>query len=515
MRGMQKNLRGGFLRDRHAEVLQSSKYKACKYVRMDRTQRLWRQYAHGLLCVSVCLFIITLRPDWIWFLTSDRPVTSPPALEVGNSLANTVDSVSLLHPRPLLSNALELKEERPDIRRTILKDVHRDYSTIDQGVNSTQKDQGGTESLGLSTDLKIFVYELPSSFNEDWLTDARCSNHLFAAEVAIHQRLLRSPLRTFDPLDADFFYVPVYVSCNFSSTTGFPSLGHARNLLQSAVKLISHEMPFWNRSGGSDHVFVASHDYGPCFHTMEDMAVAAGIPDFLRRSVILQTFAQVNNHACQAADHIQIPPFVPPSSVKQSWLPDKQHRDIWAFFRGKMEVHPKNNSGRIYSRGVRTAIWRKFRRDRRFFIKRKRSAEYQSEIRRSVFCLCPLGWAPWSPRIVESVIFGCVPVIIADKIALPYSHVINWTKISLSVPEKDVGKLDKILEKVSRTNLTTIQKNLWKEDHRRALLYTDPLVNGDATWQIFEQLSRKLIRSSSRNAMPLLANLRNHTQILI
>ena len=77
-------------------------------------------------------------------------------------------------------------------------------------------------------------------------------------------------------------------------------------------------------------------------------------------------------------------------------------------------------------------------------------------------------------------------------IALPFPHAINWSQISVTVGEKDVDKLGKILEKVAHTNLTTIQKNLWNESYRRALLYTDPLANGDATWQIFELLSRKL-----------------------
>ena len=145
-----------------------------------------------------------------------------------------------------------------------------------------------------------------------------------------------------------------------------------------------------------------------------------------------------------------------------------------------------------FARGIRSTIWHKFRRNRKFFIKRTRTSDYYSELRRSVFCLCPLGWAPWSPRIVESVISGCVPVIIADMIALPFPHAINWSQISVTVAEKDVDKLGKILEKVAHTNLTTIQKNLWNEPYRRALLYTDPLANGDATWQIFELLSRKL-----------------------
>lgn len=114
----------------------------------------------------------------------------------------------------------------------------------------------------------MYVYNLPPKYNNDWLSNPRCKSHLFASEVAIHKALLTSQFRTLDPTEADFFFVPVYVSCNFSTVNGFPAIGHARALISSAVKLISSEHPFWNRSRGSDHVFVASHDYGSCFHAM-------------------------------------------------------------------------------------------------------------------------------------------------------------------------------------------------------------------------------------------------------
>ena len=116
--------------------------------------------------------------------------------------------------------------------------------------------------------MKLYVYDLPSKYNRDWLSNERCNTHLFAAEVAIHEALSGSGFRTLDPWEADFFFVPVYVSCNFSTVNGFPAIGHARPLMASAVQRIASAMPFWNRSGGSDHVFVATHDFGACFHTM-------------------------------------------------------------------------------------------------------------------------------------------------------------------------------------------------------------------------------------------------------
>ncbi|PWA94059.1 Exostosin-like protein [Artemisia annua] len=356
------------------------------------------------------------------------------------------------------------------------------------------------QKKGLLNDMKVYVYELPSKYNVDWLSNNRCSNHLFASEVAIHKALLNSDVRTLDPSEADFFFVPVYVSCNFSTVNGFPAIGHARGLISSAVELVSSGLPFWNRSDGLDHVFVASHDYGACFHSMEDQAVANGIPDFMKNSILLQTFGVKYAHPCQDVEHIVIPPYVSPGKVKSTLLkaPVNGRRDIFVFFRGKMEVHPKNVSGRFYSKRVRTEIWRKYANNKRFYLKRHRFAGYHSEIARSTFCLCPLGWAPWSPRLVEAVALGCIPVIIADGIHLPFESTIPWPDISLTVPEKDVAHLDTILDHVASTNLSSIQKNLWDPKVRHALLFNADVENGDATWNILVALSKKLGGSYKR-----------------
>lgn len=148
---------------------------------------------------------------------------------------------------------------------------------------------------------------------------------------------------------------------------------------------------------------------------------------------------------------------------------------------------------------MRTKIWRSYGGDRRFYLQRQRFAGYQSEIARSVFCLCPLGWAPWSPRLVESVALGCVPVIIADGIRLPFPSAVRWPDISLTVAERDVGKLGEILEHVAATNLSVIQRNLEDASVRRALMFNVPSRQGDATWQVLEALSKKLNRSVRRS----------------
>lgn len=85
----------------------------------------------------------------------------------------------------------------------------------------------------------------------------------------------------------------------------------------------------------------------------EEKAIEDGIPEFLKNSIILQTFGVNYDHPCQNFENVVIPPYIPPESIRktlESASLATRKRDIWVFFRGKMEVHPKNVSGRFYSK---------------------------------------------------------------------------------------------------------------------------------------------------------------------
>lgn len=91
---------------------------------------------------------------------------------------------------------------------------------------------------------------------------------------------------------------------------------------------------------------------------------------------------------------------------------------------------------------------------------------------RSTFCLCPLGWALWSPRIAESVLAGCIPVIIADSIRLPFDSALNWRTFSVKVSEELVrdGQLKQILMGISAASVRKKQRAL--ASVRTAMDYT-------------------------------------------
>jgi hypothetical protein len=95
--------------------------------------------------------------------------------------------------------------------------------------------------------------------------DSRCLSHMFAAEIFMHRFLLSSAVRTLNPKEADWFYTPVYTTCDLTNA-GLPLPFKSPRVMRSAIQYISNKWPFWNRTDGADHFFVVPHDFAACFH---------------------------------------------------------------------------------------------------------------------------------------------------------------------------------------------------------------------------------------------------------
>ncbi|KAK8949603.1 putative beta-1,4-xylosyltransferase IRX10L [Platanthera zijinensis] len=162
--------------------------------------------------------------------------------------------------------------------------------------------------------LKVFVYELLRKYNKKILQkDPRCLTHMFAAEIFMHRFLLSSPVHTLNPDEADWFYTPVYTTCNLTPN-GLPLPFKSPRMMRSAIQLISSNWPYWNRTEGADHFFIVPHDFGACFHYQEKKAIERGILPLLWRSTLVQTFGQ-RNHVCLKQGSITIPPYAPPQKM--------------------------------------------------------------------------------------------------------------------------------------------------------------------------------------------------------
>lgn len=87
---------------------------------------------------------------------------------------------------------------------------------------------------------------------------------------------------------------------------------------------------------------------------------------------------------------------------------------------------------------------------------------YIQNMKNSKYCICAKGYEVNSPRVVEAIMYECVPVIISDNYVPPFFEILNWKSFAVFVMEKDIPNLKNILLSIPEKRYRAMQMRVKK-----------------------------------------------------
>lgn len=87
-----------------------------------------------------------------------------------------------------------------------------------------------------------------------------------------------------------------------------------------------------------------------------------------------------------------------------------------------------------------------------------KGVSYIDMLRQSRYCISPSGYEVASPRMVEALYTGCVPVLIKEHYVAPFSDVLNWKSFAVIIQVEDIPNLKKILMGISTRQYLRMQR---------------------------------------------------------
>ncbi|KAI3935764.1 hypothetical protein MKX01_032948 [Papaver californicum] len=307
--------------------------------------------------------------------------------------------------------------------------------------------------------LKVYVYKEGAKpiFHTPPLKGIYASEGWFMKQLERNKRFVVK-----DPRKAHLFYLP-FSTRALQQTMYVPNSHSHKNLieyLKNYLDTIVARHPFWNRTGGADHFLAACHDWAPaetndymstCIRALCNADVSVGFK-------IGKDASLPETYVHSASNPLRYLGGEPPSK-----------RKILAFFAGGMHG---------YLRPILLKHWENKDPDMQIYGPmgggKKKKMNYIQSMKSSKYCICARGYEVNSPRVVESIFFECVPVIISDNFVPPFFEVLNWEAFAVFVPETEIPNLKNILLSIPEERYLAMQMNV-KKVQQQFLWHTSPL----------------------------------------
>ncbi|KAL7187632.1 hypothetical protein ACSBR1_037653 [Camellia fascicularis] len=385
---------------------------------------------------------------------SERPTTTVVSISEMNDLLLQSRASSLsMKPRwssavdqDLLNAKLQIENEPVIENDTAL------YAPLYRNVSMFKKSYELMEQM-----LKVYIYkegERPI-FHEPVLKGVYGAEGWFMKQLQASKQFV-----TTNPTKAHLFYLP-FSSRMLEVTLYEPNSDSYENLVQylkNYLNVIVARYNFWNRTDGADHFLVACHDWAP-YETKQHMAHCIRA---LCNSNIKEGFKFGKDVS------------LPASNVRSSQNPLKElgghpppQRQILAFFAGRMHGYLRPILLQYWNKDPDMKIVGRMRRV-------KGQMNYVQYMKSSKYCICPKGYEVSSPRVVESIFYECVPVIISDNFVPPLFEILNWESFAVFVPEKEIPNLKNILLSIPEKRYLEMHQSV-KKVQQHFLWHTRPV----------------------------------------
>ena len=173
--------------------------------------------------------------------------------------------------------------------------------------------------------LAVYVYDLPIDMgliqfsHRVWARNLRNGEMIYAAEWRFLELLLGdSATRALRPEDADLFYIPMLGALGPGGSIGG---GCERDKLELIIRYVRARWPWWDRSGGRDHVLFMTGDQGAC-----------GLGSALARPIIISHWGMMGTMKRLTAFDKEQPDWVDSEEAKRNMVTGKwchgPHKDV-------------------------------------------------------------------------------------------------------------------------------------------------------------------------------------------
>lgn len=262
----------------------------------------------------------------------------------------------------------------------------------------------------------------------------------------------REAVRVSDPETAQAFFVPFFSSLSFN-THGHnmtdPDTEFDRQLQIEILKFLRNSK-YWQKSGGRDHVIPMTHPNAFRFLRQQVNASILIVADFGRYPRSMSNLSKD-----------VVAPYV---HVVESFTVDNPSdpfvaRKTLLFFRGNTI---RKDEGKVRAKLAKILNGYDDVHYERSAPTTKSIKESTEAMRSSKFCLHPAGDTPSSCRLFDAIVSHCVPVIVSDRIELPFEDEIDYSEFSVFFSIKEAVQPGYMIDQ-----LRQIPKERWIEMWRR------------------------------------------------